>query len=45
MEVEEKALLDELPPIKLPKFLIYIPILNFILLFQKENNYKYHVRN
>ncbi|MDR1944944.1 MAG: hypothetical protein LBQ59_02395 [Candidatus Peribacteria bacterium] len=45
MKTEEEAELNKLPPLKLSKFLIYIPIVNLILLFQKENNYKYHVRN
>jgi hypothetical protein len=45
LKTEEEAELNKLPPLKLSKFLIYIPIVNLILLFQKENNYKYHVRN
>lgn len=37
--------IDELEDLKLNKNLIYIPILNFIFLFQKENKYIYHIRN
>jgi uncharacterized membrane protein YfhO len=39
------AEIKTLPELKLSKFLIYIPIINFIFLSQKENNYRYHIRN
>jgi len=35
----------ETPDLKLNKNIIYIPILNFIFLFQKENKYSIHIRN
>lgn len=37
--------LEESPELKLNKNMIYIPILNFIFLFQNENKYSIHIRN
>ncbi|MDD2907620.1 MAG: hypothetical protein PHH98_03180 [Candidatus Gracilibacteria bacterium] len=37
--------IKELNDVQLSKKLIYIPILNFIFLFQKENKYSFHIRN
>lgn len=46
-EKEQKDLkyLENLEDLKLNKTLIYIPILNFLFLFQKENKYSIHIRN
>jgi len=34
-----------LPDLKLPKFAIYIPLLNLLYIFVKENKYSTHIRN
>lgn len=34
-----------LPDLKLPKFTIYIPLLNLFYIFVKENKYSTHIRN
>lgn len=45
IEKEEIEELNKLEDVHLSKNMIYIPILNFIFLFQKENKYKFHIRN
>ena len=34
-----------LPDLKLPKFAIYLPLLNLLYIFTKENKYSTHIRN
>lgn len=40
-----KIEIQNLWELKWPKKIIYIPIINFIFLFFKENKYKFHIRN
>ncbi len=42
LEIEK---LSKLEDFNLSKIIIYIPIINFISLFQKENKLKFHIRN
>ena len=47
-EKDEEAktlMIEKLPPVKLSKYLIYIPFINIIFLFQKANQHTYHIRN
>jgi hypothetical protein len=41
---EEKELILK-KELKLPKFLIYIPIINLIFLFFKNTKYRFHIIN
>lgn len=45
LEQEELKYLNTLEDVKLNKNLIYIPLLNIIFLFQKENKHTFHIRN
>jgi hypothetical protein len=44
-EKKESEEVNNLRSIKIPEFLIYIPIVNLFTIFLKENNYKLHIRN
>lgn len=44
-EQEELKKLETLKETKIPKFLIYVPILNLIFLFIRNTKYKYHIIN
>jgi hypothetical protein len=47
-QMQQDKLNDEvlsLPDLKLPKFAIYIPLLNILYIFTKENKYSTHIRN
>jgi len=41
----ESININKLEKVKIPEFLIYIPIINLFLLFIRENNNKLHIRN
>ena len=43
-EVKQKKL-ETLNEIKIPKFLIYIPVINLIFIFVRKTKYKYHIIN
>lgn len=42
-ELNDKML--SLPDLKLPKFAIYLPLVNILYIFVKENKYSTHIRN
>lgn len=46
--IQFKSINDQvlsLPDLKLPKFAIYVPLLNLLYVFTKENKYTTHIRN
>jgi hypothetical protein len=45
IDLEEQNLLQNLPDSKLPKKLIYVPVINFLFLFFGKNKYLFHIRN
>jgi hypothetical protein len=42
---EDLKSLEPLAELKIPKWLIYVPIINFLFFFQKKNKYLFHIRN
>jgi hypothetical protein len=44
-DLEEKEILKEKKDIKLPRYLIYIPYINLITLFEIKSKYKNHIIN
>jgi hypothetical protein len=42
---EDIKTLEALPILKLPKWLIYVPIANFAFLFLEKNRFVFHIRN